>query len=439
MKFLTLALGSLISVSAMAQKIEEQVFVRGFDKDIVELIETNPELIIDHAAKDGFELYGPTGMIDWLTDAGVDFKLMKEDHHKSTSAADYPSYQEITNNLKKLVAKYPKIAKLISIGKSVEGRDLWTVKISDNVELDEVEPEFKYISSMHGDEITGRELTQFLIADILEAYGKDAEITKMVDNTEIFIMPSMNPDGSQRRQRANANGYDLNRNFPEYTRNDENTSASRQPETIAIMKFQAQRNFSLSANFHGGAVVVNYPWDATYTKHPFDQLVRDLSLKYADLNSEMRTSREFNDGITNGAEWYVLRGGMQDWSYAYHNDLQVTIELSDTKWPRYREIPGFYKRNKDSMLSYIKSVHQGAGIKLANRNATGKVSIIKIYRGGVSESLGSYGFKNGEFFKVLEAGDYQFNVLVDGSSRTTNVRLSVSEDTIYNDGNFIEL
>jgi len=439
MKLITLALSSLISLSAFAQKIEEQVFVRGFDKETVKLIETNPELIIDHAALDGFELYGPVGMKKWLDEVGIDFKVMKEDHHKSDDAADYPTYQEITNSLKAIVAKYPKIAKLISVGKSVEGRELWMVKISDNVNVDEVEPEFKYISSMHGDEITGRELTQFLIADILNSYGTDADITEMVDNTEIFIMPSMNPDGSQRRQRANANGYDLNRNFPEYTRNDENNSNNRQPETIALMKLQAKRNFALSANFHGGAVVVNYPWDATYTKHPFDQLVKDLSLKYAGLNSEMRTSREFDDGVTNGAQWYVLRGGMQDWSYAYHNDLQVTIELSDRKWPRYREIPGFYKRNKESMLAYIKSVHQGAGIKVADRNATGKVSIIKIYSDGAARPLGTYGFQNGEFFKVLESGKYQFNVLVDGESKVTNVTVSVSEDTVFTNGNYTEI
>jgi hypothetical protein len=58
------------------------------------------------------------------------------------------------------------IAQMFSIGKSHQGRDLWVVKISDNVQVDEVEPEFKYISSMHGDEITGRELMVFLIEDL---------------------------------------------------------------------------------------------------------------------------------------------------------------------------------------------------------------------------------------------------------------------------------
>tara|TARA_B100001971_G_scaffold215190_1_gene259625 strand:- start:57033 stop:58358 length:1326 start_codon:yes stop_codon:yes gene_type:complete len=441
MKLGLLGLSFLISFGAFAQKIEEEVFVKGFDKKQVKLIEANPELIIDHAFQDGFELYGPKGMKEWLKNVGIDFvENLSHSHHKSAEdAADYPSYQEITKFLKDITAKYPKIASLKSIGKSVEGRELWVVKISDNVNTDEREPEFKYISSMHGDEITGRELTQFLIKDLLEAYGNDPSITELIDNTEIYIMPSMNPDGSQRRQRANANGYDLNRNFPEYTRNDQNTSNNRQPETVAVMNFQSERNFALSANFHGGAVVVNYPWDATYSKHPFDKLVKDISLRYAGLNSEMRNSREFNDGVTNGADWYVLRGGMQDWSYAYHNDLQVTVELSDTKWPRYREIPGFYDRNKDSMIEYIKAVHQGAGFKLADRNATGKVSIIKVLGPNASEPKGSYGFGHGEFYKVLEEGKYRFNVLVDGESSRRFFEVTVKENTVYVDGNYTEL
>jgi hypothetical protein len=431
---------ALVSLSAFAQKIDESVFVHGFDKAKVKLIEQNPELIIDHAFKDGFELYGPKGMTKWLDSVGINYSVQESNHHKhNKDFSDYPTYQELTNELKQIVAQYPKIAKIFSIGKSVEGRELWMVKISDNVELDEVEPEFKYISSMHGDEITGRELTRFLIADMLKAYGTDAKITDLINNTEIYIMPSMNPDGSQRRQRANASGYDLNRNFPEYTRNDQNTTVNRQPETIAVMNFQAKRNFALSANFHGGAVVVNYPWDATYTKHPFDKLVKDLSLKYAGLNYEMRTSREFDDGVTNGAEWYVLKGGMQDWSYAYHNDLQVTVELSDSKWPRYRQIPGFYKDNKDSMLAYIESVHQGAGFKLQDRTATGKVNIIQVFADGLSKPLGNYGFQNGEFFKVLEEGSYRFNVLVDGESNRRFFNLKVKKGKIYTDGNYMSL
>src|SRR3989338_2459369 len=270
------------------------------------------------------------------------------------------------------------------------------MKISDNVNSDEVEPEFKYISSMHGDEITGRELTIKLIEDLAAKYATDSEIRELIDSTEIFIMPSMNPDGSENEVRSNDNGRDLNRNFPDVSSQDANSDAGREIETQAIMKWQAQRNFALSANFHGGAVVVNYPWDSKMERHPLDALLQDISLKYADLNSEMRTSGEFSRGITNGADWYVVRGGMQDWSYVYHNDLQVTIELSDMKWPDYSDIPGFYERNKDSMLEFMKVVHQGAGFNFSNMNQTGSVKITQGLK-----LIGNFAFTHGEFYKVL--------------------------------------
>jgi hypothetical protein len=249
--------------------------------------------------------------------------------------------------------------KLFSIGKSEEGRELWVMKISDNVNRDEMEPEFKYISSMHGDEITGRELMHELIEDLAKNYNKDPQITSMIDNTEIYIMPSMNPDGSRARRRGNGNRIDLNRNFPELFVSKKKYLEDREPETIHLMKFQASRNFSFSANFHGGAVVVNYPWDSTYDRHPFDRLVKDISLEYARRNPEMKNSRSFPGGITNGADWYIVRGGMQDWSYFFHNDLQVTVELSQKKWPNYSKIKNYYKLNRDSLLYYMGAIHQG--------------------------------------------------------------------------------
>ena len=288
---------------------------------------------------------------------------------------------------------------------------------------------------MHGDEITGRELLQFLIKDLLEGYGKDKRLTDLINNTELYIMPSMNPDGSKKRQRANANGFDLNRNFPHWNA-EVNDLMGRQPETVAVMNYQASRQFALSANFHGGAVCVNYPWDSTKVRHPFDALLQDLSLRYAQENAPMYRSREFNRGITNGADWYVVRGGMQDWSYVFFNDLQVTVELSDRKWPRYSQIPGFYKDNKESMLVYAEAIHQGAGFKLSTKN-NGTVKIKKILNNGMKKDLGSYGFRSGEFFKVLDEGSYEFTVQYGSTVKT--FEKTVEANKIYTDGNYYQL
>jgi len=326
--------------------------------------------------------------------------------------------------------------KLINIGKSVKGKDLLVMKISDNVQTEEIEPEFKYISSMHGDEITGRELTVKLIEEIGQKYGSDKELTELVDNTEIYIMPSMNPDGSDMKQRGNANYTDLNRNFPDMTRDTESTTAGRQIEVQNIMKFQGSRQFALSANFHGGTIVANYPWDSKYDVHPLDSFVKELSLGYSELNPEMKSSTEFPGGITNGAAWYVVKGGMQDWSYVWHNDLQITVELSHQKWPDYSEIPNFYKNNRDSMVYFMREVHRGAGFKTLRPNISGVVEITQ--NAPQSKKMGSFAFKGSEFYKVMPEGDYTFKITEKNRSPRT-ISVTVEKDLIQPNGNFITL
>jgi len=428
---LVLSVISLFFVcNLFANKIEESYFVYSNSASLKNNLIRNSQLVLDHASRKGFELYGPKGLGEYLNRLNVKFVNLEslESINKKSHQFSYPSYEQVVKRLQNAVAKYSKFMKMISVGKSVEGRDLWVVKISDNVLVDEVEPEFKYISSMHGDEIVGRELLQSFIEDLGAAYvSGDKEITKLINDTEIFIMPSMNPDGSEVPQRGNGNNVDLNRNFPNPfvgNLNFRNASQRRvfqggrtptsfidqmqeklEPETIAIMKFQEERNFSLSANFHGGAVVFNYPWDSIYERHPLNDFLIDISLDYSKLNATMWNSREFDRGITNGADWYIVLGGMQDWSYVVHNDLQFTVELSDIKYPNFSDIPKFYKENRESLISFIQYIYSGAGFEWQNkRNESGFVEI----QTAAGASLGKFPWKNGEFYKVLPTGNYLY-------------------------------
>lgn len=424
-----------LSASAMANiKIQEELYVPGKNPEVVKALVDTGSVIIDHVTSEGFELYGSKGLSRYLDQKNIVHLDMKSINEKVL--ADYPTSAQIGQKLQAAAARYPNIMRLFSIGKSVRGKELWVMKISDNVGADEVEPEFKYISSMHGDEITGRELTVSLIEEIGQLYGRDSQITNLVNNTEIFIMPSMNPDGSDLKQRANANYVDLNRNFPDMTRDSQSSPNGREIENQYVMAFQASRQFSLSANFHGGTIVANYPWDSKYDLHPLNDFVKELSLGYAELNPDMRNSNEFPQGVTNGAAWYIVRGGMQDWSYVWHNDLQITVELSHMKWPNYSEIPSFYRNNRNSMLQFMSEVHRGAGFKMSRSNVAGTVSIKSI---NPARDLGTFAFKGSEFYKVMPEGDYTFTVLEKdrSSSQTLNVR--VQKDLIRANGNYVQV
>lgn len=139
-----------------------------------------------------------------------------------------------------LANKYPNITRLYSIGKSVQGRELYVLEIARHPGEHRFGiPEFKYVANMHGNEVVGRELLLLFAKYLLENYKIDDRLTKLIDTTRIHLLPSMNPDGyelsvegdaSSLVGRKNGNDIDLNRNFPDqYGTNEYNRNV--QPET----------------------------------------------------------------------------------------------------------------------------------------------------------------------------------------------------------------
>lgn len=345
---------------------------------------------------------------------------------KNSRSYSYHTHETVTSELRDLANKYPKLARLYSIGKSGKGRDLWILKISDNVEKDEQEPEIKYISTMHGDEIVGQELLIFLAKLLLENYGKDPQMTKLVNGLEIWLMPNMNPDGTASKRRYNADWVDLNRNFPDPQKDKENSPSGRAIETQHMMKFTAEHNFCLSLNFHGGAVCVNYPWDTMYGQVPDIKLTLFLSLGYSKRNAPMYSSSSFKDGVTNGYDWYEVNGGMQDWNYHWHNGLELTIELSGRKWPNASTIPQYWKENKDSLVWFLEQGFRGVHGVVTDAK-TGKplkavVDVLEIGKPVVSCP------KNGDYHRILMPGNYTIKFSADGYESVTK-SITVKDST----------
>jgi carboxypeptidase D len=282
--------------------------------------------------------------------------------------ATYHTYDTLTAELQAIAAAHPGIVRVSSLGASVQGRELWMVLISKDPDVQEDEPEVKYVAAMHGDEVVGKELLIGLVNHLVDGYGVDPRVTALVDGNEIWILPSMNPDGTALSRRYNANGYDLNRDFPDQFDDPEDSTTGRQPETAHVMNWGYAPRPVLSANFHGGALVANYPYDGTdsgqsiYSLSPDDALWVSLARTYADRNAPMRASNSdasFTNGICNGADWYVINGGMQDWNYVWHGALDVTLEVSNVKWPSSSQLPQFWNDNLESMLAFLERASEG--------------------------------------------------------------------------------
>eukprot|EP00268_Persea_americana_P056242 TRINITY_DN6615_c0_g1_i9.p1 TRINITY_DN6615_c0_g1~~TRINITY_DN6615_c0_g1_i9.p1 ORF type:complete len:273 (+),score=47.55 TRINITY_DN6615_c0_g1_i9:509-1327(+) len=246
-----------------------------------------------------------------------------------------------------------------SIGKSVKGIPLWVIEISDKPGKEEPEPAFKFIGNVHGDEPVGRELLIRLANWLCDNYMEDPLATLIIKRAHLHILPTMNPDGFSLRRRGNANNVDLNRDFPDQFFPNNEDLELRQPETKAIMSWLEGRHFTASASLHGGALVANYPWDGTsdrrkyYYACPDDKTFRYMASVYSHSHFNMSLSKEFEEGITNGAFWYPIYGGMQDWNYIHRGCFELTLEISDIKWPNASELPVLWDFNRMSMLNLV--------------------------------------------------------------------------------------
>ncbi len=281
----------------------------------------------------------------------------------------YPTYEGYVAMMYQFDSLYPNLCSVVNVGSTVQGRALLFAKISDNVSTKEAEPQFMYTSTMHGDETTGYVLMLRLIDYLLTNYGTDPFVTYLVDNMEIWINPLANPDGTyyggnhtvNNARRYNANNKDLNRNFPD-PRVGPHPTGTWQPETIAMMNIATANHFVMSANFHGGVEVLNYPWDT------WSRLTADnnwwfyICRQYADTvhaNSIPGYMTFKNNGITNGYAWYQIAGGRQDYMCYFQRGRECTIELSDVKLLPASQLPAHWLYNYKSFLNYMRKALYG--------------------------------------------------------------------------------
>jgi hypothetical protein len=347
----------------------------------------------------------------------------------------YPTYEVYRSMMKKFEKDYPQICKLDSFGTTVNGRKLYVIKISDNVLVNESEPEFFYSSTMHGDETTGYILMLRLIDYFLSNYGLDERVNNMVNNIAIYINPNANPDGTYRNgnntvdysTRYNANNVDLNRNFPDPRVGQNPDGNSTQVETLAMMNYAGSRNFVLSANFHGGIELVNYPWDtwkSTTNLHPDNSWFYTISRQYADLtqaNSPAGYFTGMNNGVTHGGDWYVVAGGRQDYMNYWHNCREITLEISNTKNPASADLPKFWDYNKEAMLTYIELLYSGVQGVVTNSLGNPLGATITISGHDKDNSQVVTNPLHGNYIRMIAPGSYNITYSASGyESKTVN-------------------
>lgn len=159
----------------------------------------------------------------------------------------YYNHTELSRRLKHFADKYPHLCNLTNVGRSAGGRELWVIRITAHTNLlTDVpgKPRFKYTGNIHGDELLSRQVLVYLTDHLLSQYGTDSRVTKLVDSTDIYIVPSVNPDGSEKAIEGDCKGSEednknhkhflMNSNFPDRL---DPSALENAPEALAVREW----------------------------------------------------------------------------------------------------------------------------------------------------------------------------------------------------------
>ncbi len=282
---------------------------------------------------------------------------------------EFHTYSEMIDFLDDLHANYPLITTAReSIGSSWEGRALWAIKISDNPDVDETEPEVLFDGMHHAREPMSLEVQIHYMNWLCQNYGSDPEATFLVDNREIWFLPIVNPDGyvynettypqgggmwrKNRRDNDGSScyGVDPNRNYDYMWGtsgisfnpcNDTycGTSAFSEPEIQAYRDFVLDHEFVTNVTFHSVAGMVLLPWGYDYTQHTADDAL------FRTMANEMAKYNGYQVGQA-GEILYDCSGTTCDWAYGVADVLSLCIEVAGTDfWPQESEIAGLNAEN----------------------------------------------------------------------------------------------
>jgi uncharacterized repeat protein (TIGR01451 family) len=325
---------------------------------------------------------------------------------------DWPTFSQTVTRMQTIASTYPNLARLVSIGKSVNNRDIWCMKITDNPDAEEDEPEVKFSAAIHGDELTGIEMTLRMAELLTQSYGQAPYLTSLVDSMEIWLCPISNPDGYVSGSRENAHGVNLNRDFPDRFTDPVDDPAGHEPETQAFMYFGYAHRFVMGVNYHGGARVVNYPWDAITgvaalpdsNYAPDDTLLHDFSVGYASRNPYIYNI-EFPEGVTRGWEWYQVWGGMQDWAYVWRGEHHVTIELSEKYLP-FSQMDTQWNDNRDAMTWWMSRALTGVRGQVTDAESGAPLDAVVQVQGMEAPNSVRTDPEVGDYHRVIGPGAY---------------------------------
>jgi hypothetical protein len=315
------------------------------------------------------------------------------ENFKLGSMGGYFTYQEMLDNLDSMAAKYPELITSraeIDTFKTHDGNPLYWIKLSDNANVDEPEKEVLYTALHHAREPGGLSQLIFFMWYLLENYETDSNVKYLVDNTELFFIPCINPDGYlynestnpygggfwRKNRRDNLDGsfgVDLNRNYGfGWGYDDQGSSPSTddqtyrgpeafsEPETQAVKYFCEQHEFYAALNYHTYGNLLIYPWGYLDAKCPD-------STEFSNIANAMTLQNNFVAGVGTETVGYTVNGDSDDWMYGEQATkpkiYAMTPEVGESFWPDSNLILEHCRRTFWTNFMNVNFVHVAATVE----------------------------------------------------------------------------
>ncbi|MCA9753191.1 MAG: zinc carboxypeptidase, partial [Gemmatimonadetes bacterium] len=303
-----------------------------------------------------------------IEDDDVYANLREIKARRGTLIGNYTTYAEMAARMQDRASTYPSICSVQSIGTSHEGRDIWAMKISDNVGTDEGEPGVLYMGTYHARELIAVEIPLALADSLLMNYGSDARYTDWVNEREIWFIPIVNVDGhvyvenndtNWRKNRRNNGGgsfgVDINRNHDWQWGHDNNGSSgtpssltyrgpspASEPEVQAIQNFvNAHSNLRFSISYHSYGDL--WLWGPGYKPG----LSPDQDL-FGEYGAQATAANGYLPGNPAVGAIYITNGDVNDWLYnspSHPRIYGMTPEVGSAFYPPESQIPSLVAEN----------------------------------------------------------------------------------------------
>lgn len=381
------------------------------------------------------------------------------ENYKIGSMAGYLTYEEMLETLDSMHTKYPHLISqraAINQNFTVNGNKIEYIKISDFVETDEEEPEVLYTALHHAREPNSMSQLIFYMWYLLENYETDEYVKFLVDNTQMYFVPCVNPDGyiynfltdpqggGFWRKNRNGSGVDLNRNYGYFWGYDNNGSSDNpssetyrgdsgfsEKETQAIRELCIAHDFKIALNYHSYGNLLIHPWG--YNDEPTEE---DAIFKA--FGKAMTAENKYKVGTALETVNYKVNGSSDDWMYgqqiAKNRIFSMTPEVGDQSdgfWPAPSRIDIL---NKSTLRQNFETAHLCNARFIVEHDDDSQYIASQSYE--IALNIRNIGLKDGTIDIWAESNEYVKSISLEQNqvslenltSTTTNMNFDLSDN-----------